>query len=187
MPNQFTLVTGGIKSGKSSFAEKLASQLGNDVIYIATALVGDQEMERKVQIHRNRRPADWHTIEEPYNIKEALQEYGSKHKVILIDCLTMLISNHIFREEGHECTDVSEATINKIIQEMKLASLAAKSAECHVIVVTNEVGFSLVSENRLGRKFQELVGKVNQLFAHAADSVYLLVSGCPVKVKGGNT
>lgn len=191
MAGKLIFITGGIKSGKSRFAEQTAAETDRRVLYIATALAGDREMEAKINLHRERRPDNWVTVEEPLNIKKVLREYGDSFDVILLDCLTMLITNHLFRQPEQKSEDQpareqnhpNEGTCHEIIREIEQTAIEAKNVKADVIVVSNEVGLALVADNALGRKFQELVGTANSMFAKAADTVYLVVSGYPLTVK----
>lgn len=182
MQGKLIFVTGGIRSGKSSFAEHLVSQLGTVVTYIATAQAFDEEMERRIYLHRERRPGTWTTVEEPLNITSVITEYGSKSEVIMLDCLTMLISNLMFKSCGTD--DVFDSKCqDDIIGEIALLTEAAKKAPATVVIVSNEVGMTLVSDNYLGRQYQELVGRANQVVAGRADEAYLVACGYGIDLK----
>jgi adenosylcobinamide kinase/adenosylcobinamide-phosphate guanylyltransferase len=169
-------ITGGARSGKSSLAVQLAKKLGGEVAFIATARAGDEEMAQRILIHRESRPKEWTTIEEPVNIASAI-DAARGHNVAIIDCLTLLLSNLMF-----ENRDLNEA--DAILGKIRALVEAAGSFEGTVLVVSNEVGMGIVPENELARKFRDLAGKANQIMAGAADEVYVCFAGIPVKIKG---
>jgi len=163
------LITGGARSGKSSFAEKRTLSYGTPVIYIATAQAFDEEMENRIQLHQQRRGDEWRTISEPLaiaNILTSLDRQGA----CLVDCLTLWLSNLIFAEE-----DIPKAT-SSLIE-------AIATRRDPVILVTNEVGGGIVPENALARRFRDEAGRLNQIVAEAVDEVYTCISGIPLKLK----
>lgn len=175
------LVTGGVRSGKSSFAESLAGKLGDNITFIATAQALDREMGERIAQHRAGRPIHWKTIEEPYQVEQIINEVGSKTDVILVDCLTLLVSN-LMQDYGEEVFNRSLADeIMKVIDRITGASLQCRGT---VIIVSNEVGLGLVPANPMGRFFRDILGKANQKIAAQADRVYLLVAGIPMQIKG---
>lgn len=186
MQGKTIFITGGIRSGKSTYAENIASGLGSDVTYIATAQAYDEEMKHRIYLHRQRRPGSWKTVEEPLNVTDVIKKYGSQTDVIMLDCLTMLISNLMFQFPETE-KGLSVEYQDKIIDEVRLVVKASKEAAAHVVIVSNEVGLTLVSDNRLGRVYQEIVGCANQVVASQADEAYLVVSGLPVTLKKGRS
>ncbi len=174
------LVTGGVRSGKSKFAEDLAGRLGGKVIYLATAEALDDEMRQRIEKHRRYRPHDWTTIEEPVQVPEVLSKY-QKGTTVLLDCLTLYLSNLFFKYE-HLDADGREQAVND-----RITALAAtvKRSDANIIIVTNEVGWGVVPDNELGRRFRDLAGSANQTIAAVCEEVYLMVSGIPVRIKGG--
>lgn len=178
------LVCGGSRSGKSKFAEKLASDLGGQVIYIATSQILDEEMEHRAAAHRLRRPAHWETVEEPMKVAETVRARGEKGKVILIDCLTLFLTNLLLEEDMQRAdTQKREELILAKVEE--LAATARKTA-ASVIVVTNEVGMGIVPDTPLGREFRDIEGKANQVMARYADEVYFTLLGIPVELRALN-
>jgi adenosylcobinamide kinase / adenosylcobinamide-phosphate guanylyltransferase len=173
-------ITGGSRSGKSKFAEIQAGQLGGQVIYLATAEAQDAEMAERIFKHQQRRPADWLTIEAPLQVIEMLGQYQAGHTVLL-DCLTMYLSNLYFKYEKASTTDKLSYLIHQ--ETAHLAEVIASST-ANLVIVTNEVGWGIVPENPLARIFRDLAGLVNQQIAVVCDEVYLVVSGIPVKIKG---
>ena len=178
-----TFVIGGARSGKSAYAAKLACDIAGDrtVVYIATATANDDEMAKRIARHRNERPANWRTIEEPYDVGAAIWSGPAACPVVLIDCLTLLVTNHMLLYS--ECDEASmiEGNIEQVVAEM---IVAAKEATAEVIVVSNEVGLSIVPEYPLARLFRDVAGRANQRLAAAADRVVFMVAGIPMVIKG---
>jgi adenosylcobinamide kinase / adenosylcobinamide-phosphate guanylyltransferase len=171
-----TLITGGARSGKSSFGQSLCHE-GKQVVYIATALPCDQEMRARITRHRASRPAWWLTVEAPIAVAEAADRHASGANIILIDCLTVWISNLLF-----EWRNDDPLTVERKAHE-QIAELVSISKRGHVIAVTNEVGSGIVPESDVARQFRDIQGFINQQVAKAADAVYLLVSGIPLRIK----
>jgi adenosyl cobinamide kinase/adenosyl cobinamide phosphate guanylyltransferase len=174
------LLLGGARAGKSNYALRLATaHLGSPaakVCFIATAQALDEDMTARIARHREQRPSDWQTIEEPYQIDEALRQAGEA-EIVIVDCLTLFVSNWLLRYgDEHAC----EQFVGRITRDfLELA----RSQQQTIICVSNEVGLGVVPETRLGRVFRDLLGRVNQDFARAADEVYLLVAGLPLQLK----
>ncbi len=183
---ELILVTGAARSGKSSFAEKLAAGLGSQVAYIATAQAFDLEMEERIKLHRSRRPANWLTIEEPVALPETLVRYGDSSRVILLDCVTLWLSNLLLREIGTE-GEPAEGWQGRILARVQELAEAASSGLATVICVSNEVGWGIVPEDKLGRLYRDLAGKANQVLAGHAGRVYLVVAGYPLEIKSAGS
>ena len=164
-----TLITGGAKSGKSRFAEGLTTGADRR-IYIATAQVWDEEMRAKIDAHRADRGTGWTTIEAPHDIGAALAGMGAGD-VVLMDCVTMWLTNIM----------LSEADLTAEMDRL-LAALAASPAP--VVVVTNELGWSIVPDNALARRFRDAQGRLNQQLADRAGLVVAVISGLPLVLKG---
>ncbi len=170
------LVLGGARSGKSSFAVARAKKLSpgqRGVVYVATASGLDEEMKRRIEKHRKKRPSSWKTIEERKDISKILAKLG-KASVVIIDCLTILISNLLLSGEKEA---VTLRKIKEFFGSLRKRNLTA-------LIVSNEVGMGVVPENRLGRNFRDIAGQSNQIVAKMADEVYLLEAGIPIKLKG---
>ena len=182
MDKKVVFITGGIRSGKSVFAENMVSTMGEKVTYVATARVSDDEMKHRISLHRERRPNFWGTVEEPLKAADAILAHGHDSDVIMIDCLTILISNLMFEHEDEQAGDFHKLQV-KVLKEINRLIEAITEVKAHVVTVSNEVGLTLVSDNTLGRRFQELVGLANQMMAEAADEVYLVVAGYPIVIK----
>jgi len=159
------LLTGGARSGKSELATRLAAEGDEPVAFIATAQSGDEEMEARIAAHRRERPASWRTIEEPLRLCEAIEAVG-EGDALIVDCLTLWTANALDRL-GAEGTEAEAAA----------AAGGAAARPGLTIAVTNEVGLGLVPGDALGRGYRDLLGKVNAIWAAAADRALLLVAG----------
>lgn len=172
-----TLVTGGARSGKSRFAQQRARALGgDDVTCIVTAVVTDAEMAARIELHRRERPTSWRTIEAPRAAAAALSD--APGAVILLDCLTLLVSNALFEREAEGEAAAAAAADGEVTALLE----AAETRAGHLIVVTNEVGWGVVPEHALARWFRDAAGRANQRVAARADEVHLLVSGIPLRI-----
>jgi adenosylcobinamide kinase/adenosylcobinamide-phosphate guanylyltransferase len=184
---QLILVTGGVRSGKSNYAEQLARNLGQPVLYIATALPFDGEMQERIAHHRARRPADWDTWEAYRDLRTIFDRPDQTYPVLLVDCLTILVSNWLLERDaagGEKWETIAPQELEQMIQaELRAFLDAAGQHGATVIMVTNEVGAGIVPENKLARLFRDIAGRINQTVAARADEVYLLVCGLPVKIK----
>ncbi|WP_018086433.1 bifunctional adenosylcobinamide kinase/adenosylcobinamide-phosphate guanylyltransferase [Desulfurispora thermophila] len=176
---QIVLVLGGTRSGKSAFAERLAAQAGGLVTYIATAVVTDPEMARRVAAHRIRRPEYWRTVEESLNLAGAVRLYGHDSRVILIDCLSVWLGNILYSREEQPPEHV-QAFVEQQVDEL---SVACREVPAGVIMVASEVGLGVVPAHPLGRLFRDLAGMVNQRLAAVSDRVYLVVAGLAVDLR----
>jgi adenosylcobinamide kinase/adenosylcobinamide-phosphate guanylyltransferase len=174
MMADMTLILGGARSGKSTYALEMAKKSGK-VAFVATCEAPDKEMKERIRLHREQRPKHWKTFEEPEDVGNLLKKIGDGFDCIVIDCLTLLVSNLVLKKYKKE-------DILKKIESM-LSILRKKKAK--VVIVSNEVGLGLVPANRLGRDFRDIAGKVNQRVAKEADRVIFIVSGIPMDIKGG--
>lgn len=179
IPRHF-FITGGVRSGKSKFAENLAGELGGKVIYLATAQALDPEMEERINRHRQHRPNEWTTIEEPLEAVSVIAGFQSG-TTVLLDCLTLFLSNLFFKYEDLPADRQEQA----IYAQIKDLAKTVKRSSANIIIVSNEIGFGLVPENNIARRFRDIAGNANQTVAAACDEVYLMVSGIPVRIKGG--
>lgn len=175
---RIVFVTGGARSGKSSFAQHLAEQLGGtEVTFIATAEAHDDEMRERVQRHRYERPARWTTLEAPRETARALRTAATN--VVLLDCLSLLVSNALLAHEPLLAHEREAAALAEV--EALLEVAAARSG--HLILVSNEVGSGVVPPYPLGRAFRDALGRANQRAAQAAHEAYLIVAGLPLTLK----
>lgn len=172
------LITGGAKSGKSRLAEKLAEETSNSVAYLATMphIKGDIELDEKVRHHRLCRPKHWLTYEVQSDLDRSIAQLEGVQACI-IDCLSLFVANEMFAGAD----DVSNDGIVEKGRSMLLAMEARP--EIKFLVVTNEVGWGIVPDNVLGRKYRDLLGQINQEFAALADTVWLCCAGLPLRLK----
>ncbi|MGM0420092.1 MAG: bifunctional adenosylcobinamide kinase/adenosylcobinamide-phosphate guanylyltransferase [Bacillota bacterium] len=175
----FTLIIGGARSGKSSLAEEIAAgqeeKYGRQVVYLATAAAGDQEMAARIKNHQARRPANWLTVEEELYPARALRACDLKAgSVVILDCLTLLLTNHLLKE------DFTPADL-----QAELAGLITliTDKEGLLLMVTNEVGMGLVPPGQLSRNFRDEAGRLNQWLAAQAEQVFFTVAGIPLNLK----
>ena len=176
------LITGGARSGKSRYAVELAKQKGDKVAFIATAIAGDEEMTRRIRMHQSARPSNWTTIEESINVAQAVADAAANHATIIVDCLTLLITNLVF--EPPYQGEIDDEKEQKIYAAVKQIIETTKNIEATVIIISNELGMGLVPEDALARRFRDIAGRANQLMAEAADEAYVCISGIPMRIKG---
>lgn len=175
---QIIFITGGARSGKSSFAEKRAREFGAPLCYLATAQTLDREMDERVKRHRERRGFEWSTIEEPVCLSQALAGCDGRFQAILVDCLTLWLSNLLFKYEN--AGEQIEERINEDLQRLKST---LRGMVTPVVLVSNEVGMGIVPDNALARLFRDIAGSANQTLAGAADEVHAVISGIPLRLK----
>jgi adenosylcobinamide kinase/adenosylcobinamide-phosphate guanylyltransferase len=180
MGKHLTLILGGARSGKSTYAQNLLEEDGRSVLFVATATAGDDEMAERIAAHQKSRPAHWKTVEAPLDVGKAIQNQPLSDWV-LIDCITLLASNILFTLP--EPVDEIAYRV-KMDQEITglLASYSQHAGEW--VIVSNEVGLGLVPPYPLGRIYRDGLGRANQQLARAADTVLFLVAGIPMLVKG---
>lgn len=173
MREGLVLVLGGARSGKSAYAERLVEMSGLEPVYVATAEARDPEMAERIAMHRARRGLNWRTIEASDGVEDALRAETGEGRAVLVDCLTLWLSNLMLRD-----ADV-EARGNSLRD-------AAATAPGLRVFVSNEVGLGLVPDTPLGRKFRDAQGRLNQAFAAAADTVVFMAAGLPLTLKGSS-
>jgi len=171
-------ILGGARSGKSRFAQELAQKFGNKVLFVATGEPLDDEMLARIEEHKRNRPKSWRTLETPTNIGKQLEAEIGDAEVVVIDCLTLLVSNLIAEE-----TDYLKAE-KRVLTEINELISGMDKLDTSFIIVSNEVGVGLVPKTRPGRIYRDILGKANQLIAQCADEVYFMVASIPVKIKG---
>ncbi|MBI4682819.1 MAG: bifunctional adenosylcobinamide kinase/adenosylcobinamide-phosphate guanylyltransferase [Nitrospirae bacterium] len=172
---KITFVIGGARSGKSSFAMGEASRISGPKAYIATAEALDEEMKERIERHKRERGDEWNTFEEPLKITGLIPDLAGKYKVVLLDCLTLWLSNSMITN-----ADVKNE-IEELINTLRITHYASR-----LFIVSNEVGMGIVPENRLARLFRDLAGDLNQKVAAVADEVYLVTAGIPIRIKEQN-
>ena len=182
------LILGGARSGKSSFAERLAARSGRRVAFIATATASDDDMRERIARHRAARPSDWLTIEEPLHLAEAIRRASTQADVLLLDCMTLWLANWLAQSGNMELEDaaaldaVDTGGILSEIEEL-LVALSTLGPDKTLIVVSNEVGLGIVPAYPLGRIYRDMLGRVNQRLARAAERVYLMIAGLAIDIK----
>jgi adenosylcobinamide kinase / adenosylcobinamide-phosphate guanylyltransferase len=181
------LVTGGARSGKSGFAEQLATERRGPVLYVATARVEDEEMRARVEEHRRRRPPEWRTLERPGGIGRALARYRAGVGTVLLEDVALLVANLLFEvTDGGEPDATTAERLDEAVRDEIGALLAAQAAGgWDLVVVTNEVGWGIVPATPIGRIFRDALGRANQRLAARAHTVFLLVAGVPLRIKPG--
>jgi adenosylcobinamide kinase/adenosylcobinamide-phosphate guanylyltransferase len=180
-----TLILGGARSGKSALAERLARESGRDVIYIATSRTGDGEMSARIRQHRARRPAHWHTVEEPLLLADAIGRACTAQSVVLVDCLTLWLTN-LMLEGASEAPAIGEFALPPVFDAQRDALLALLDAGLpgELLLVSNEVGMGIVPMGALARRFADEAGRLNQAVAARAGRVILVAAGLPLTLKG---
>ena len=173
-----TLILGGARSGKSSYAQKLAAKLSEKVLYVATAEPLDDEMALRIETHKSSRPSTWRTLEVRNGVAEAVKSEIDDAEVVVIDCITLLISNL----SGGEHPDI-EAWEQSAADEIDSLTAVMNSSHARFIIVSNELGQGLVPIYPQGRAFRDIIGSANQMLARNADEVYFMLSGIPIAVK----
>jgi adenosylcobinamide kinase/adenosylcobinamide-phosphate guanylyltransferase len=179
------LVLGGTRSGKSSYAESLLMDIEGKILYIATAVPFDHEMKVRIAKHKLARPSHWDTYEGYKNIGIFLKEQGPQYAGIILECVTLMISNLLLDfSKDHNLDEIDYNLLEKsILNEIDNLIEGLMGVNGTVVLVSSEVGFGIVPESKLGRYFRDIAGKVTQHLASKSEDVYLLVAGLPLKIK----
>ncbi len=173
---KLVLIVGGVRSGKSRFGQELATELGGDnVLFVATAEILDDEMKRRIQSHRQSRPIAWQTLERPLGVGDAIASTKMLPPVILVDCLTLLVSNVILQDDSD-----AQAAEARVYAELSAILNIVDEIQATLIIVSGEVGLGVVPETPLGRLFRDLLGWANQRLAARATATYWMISGMPI-------
>ena len=187
--SKLILVLGGARSGKSTYAQKLAGEIASGsgrVAYVATGVACDDEMRARVEQHQRSRPSEWATIEASTEVAQVIERAGGEYAAMIVDCLTTLIANWLagrgqLEEPIESMIELEKAILGRVGDLV----CAAKGARATVIVVSNEVGLGVVPAFKAGRVFRDLAGLANQFIAREADEVYVMWAGIPQRIKGG--
>ena len=184
MKSTIILCSGGARSGKSEFAEQLALSLKGRKAYVATGQAFDDEMKDRIKKHQLRRGKEWITFEIPLYLHKNWEQIKNVSDVILIDCLTMFTSNHVFAHGDINTQEDSNRIESIILEELRLLLQEINNSnDKTVIFVTNEIGLGIVPENKLARYFRDITGRVNREVASAANKIYLTISGVTIELK----
>jgi adenosylcobinamide kinase/adenosylcobinamide-phosphate guanylyltransferase len=183
---KITLITGGARSGKSSFAQEMALKSGQPVLFVATAEAGDEEMRQRIEEHKKARPESWRTLETKTHAGSQISQKLGEAKTVVIDCITLLVNNVFSEHGGHGDCEVDAGMVEKAVAA-EIDELVRCMGEvlADFIIVTNEVGLGIVPADRTSRLYRDLLGRANQTLALHADGVYLMVSGLPLLLKTG--
>ena len=176
MSKRLTLVLGGVRAGKSTYAQRLA-QAGERVLFVATAEALDEDMTDRIRAHQTSRPAEWDTLEESLDIVAAMKPLLSRYDTVLLDCLTLWVSNLLLR--GPDSVGVGADIPSEVHDLLQLY----REQEASWIVVSNEVGLGVVPPTKLGRAYADELGRANQMLAAAADDVVFMAAGLPLTLK----
>jgi adenosylcobinamide kinase/adenosylcobinamide-phosphate guanylyltransferase len=185
MSGKCIFISGGARSGKSRFAQELASGMNRKVLFVATAEPLDIDMKARIEKHQADRPDSWITLEASTNVAAKIAEHIGDAEIVLLDCLTLLVSNVILGEDrGFSSEEINaDEAEDRVVEEIQSIIDFMQKSQATFIIVSNEVGLGVVPENRFARIYRDLLGKANQLVARYADEVYFMVSGIPIKVK----
>lgn len=168
-----TLILGGARSGKSALAERIAMESGREVVYVATAQAGDVEMRERIEHHRSRRPSHWLSVEEPLALAMALRDHVGNERCVLVDCLTLWLSNLLADPDGSRFERERDALVEV------LPTLPGE-----IVLVSNEVGLGIVPMGALARRFVDEAGRLHQALARRCDRVLFVAAGMPLALKG---
>lgn len=179
-------VTGGARSGKSSFGEDLLKKSQGNKGYIATATPFDDGMKDRIKKHQASRPKAWKTFELPYEVSSHIYEISESCDIAILDCITVFSSNILFEKE-YDWEQISYEKISlledKIIEEIQQIIKNARQYNLDLVIITNEVGSGIVPGNRLSRVYRDIAGRINQKLSELSDEVYVTISGIPLKLK----
>jgi len=181
---KLTMILGGARSGKSTYAEQLASQGGSRVTYIATAQGLDAEMTARIATHQNKRPTTWETLEIPLDVGKAFQARptSADPDIVLLDCLTLLVANRVMQASADVDAPDERLATELVASEIEQLVAAIRAQPHDWIIVSNEVGLGLVPPYPLGRVYRDLLGWANQRLAAVADEVFFMIAGIPMRL-----
>lgn len=192
MSGTITLVLGGARAGKSAWAERLAASSGRAVLFLATATAGDDEMAVRIAAHRAARHPAWRTVEAPLDLVSAVRAHARPGDALLVDCLTLWVSNRMLERLGRADPDALPETAWRrleadleadLLTDLDALLATTRTIGAAVILVSNEVGLGVVPASPLGRRYRDVLGRVNQAAARAADRVTLMVAGLPMELR----
>ena len=178
------LIIGGARSGKSHFARELGLKSAQPVLFVATAVAGDEEMRQRIEEHKKTRPTAWSTLEVTTHIGNQIRQKIGKAQTVIIDCITLLVNN-IFNQYSDPAGELIDVPLieKEVMAEIDELVDCINQVNTSFIIVSNEVGLGLVPDNRIGRLYRDLLGRANQVLAQCVDEIYLMVAGIPVRIK----
>lgn len=175
---------GGARSGKSNYAQELAKQMAGRVLFVATAEAGDEDMRLRIENHKRSRPPDWRTLEVTTDIGRAIEGEIEDESLVIIDCITLLVSNVFCRYDEKHFEIIEDSILEKqVISEIDNLLECLQKTHASFIIVSNEVGLGIVPDNRMGRLYRDFLGRANQMLTRKADEVYFMIAGIPLRVK----
>jgi adenosylcobinamide kinase / adenosylcobinamide-phosphate guanylyltransferase len=178
------LLLGGARSGKSRYAQELAQKSRRRVLFVATAMPGDEDMRRRILKHQHERPGGWRTLEASSHIGRYIEKDIGDARVVIIDDITLLVTNLFFQNGEVDFDHIDETSLEKEVNaEIRELLSCFQKTDATYIIVSNEVGLGLVPDNRLGRLYRDILGRANQKLAQEATEVYLMVAGIPLTIK----
>lgn len=177
MAKKCIFILGGVRSGKSRFAQELAGKLSHKVLFVATGEPRDEEMQARIDEHKKARPRNWRTLELPSNVGQQLESDIGDAQVVIIDCLTLLVANQLGDDPDYLKAE------KRVRAEVDGLIAVIDRLNASFIIVSNEVGMGLVPANKLGRFYRDVLGKAHQLIAQRASEVYFMIAGIPMKIK----
>ena len=178
-----TLIIGGARSGKSTLAQEMALKAGGNVLFVATAEAGDEDMKKRIEMHRKSRPAGWTTLEVTRHVGSRITRNKTRVKTVIIDCITLLVNNIFMRYDENTDADLAQ---KEVTAEIKALLDCIDRSDARFIIVTNEVGLGIVPADRVSRIYRDMLGRANQILAEYADEVLLLAAGIPLAIKSPN-
>jgi adenosylcobinamide kinase/adenosylcobinamide-phosphate guanylyltransferase len=178
------LILGGARSGKSRYAQELASRMAEKVLFVATATAGDEDMRQRIEKHKHSRPASWRTLEAPDNLGKEIEAAIEDEPLVIVDCLTLLVNNIFCRYGEQEFESLADAELEKqVVAEISGLIDCMRKVSASFIIVSNEVGLGIVPDNRMGRLYRDILGRANQMLAQHCDEVYLMIAGIPLRAR----
>ena len=184
MVKRTILLIGGARSGKSSYAENLAREIGGQVLFVATAEARDEEMKTRITAHQKSRPDHWHTLEAPRNVGSCIAGDSREYDTLVLDCVTLLVNNILCQHMLTQGEEVNEKEVEEDVKsEIRVITDGMLKSAATYILVTNEVGEGIIPLGATTRIYRDVLGRANQMLAQACDEVFLMVAGIPLKVK----
>jgi adenosylcobinamide kinase/adenosylcobinamide-phosphate guanylyltransferase len=185
--SKIILVTGGARSGKSTFGEQTVEKMGENIGYIATGIAFDEGMKNRIKIHQQNRPSDWTTYEFPTIVSDKIEQVARTCDAYILDCITVLTTNILLKDHEIDWDAISFDAIHAhemdVINEIDNIIDQTRKHNLNAVFVTNEVGSGIVPENRLSRIYRDIAGRVNQHLAKNVDEVYVTIAGIPQRLK----